>query len=45
MFNSNNPYKDVAFPKKLALDLINAGNNNQAILALESHLQKNMQDG
>lgn len=34
MFNPNNPYKDVAFPKKLALELINAGNNNQAILAL-----------
>jgi cytochrome c-type biogenesis protein CcmH/NrfG len=25
--------------------LINSGNNNQAILALEAHLQKNMQDG
>lgn len=35
----------VAFPKKLAFDLINSGNNNQAILALEAHLQKNMQDG
>ncbi len=34
MFNPNNPFKDVAFPKKLALELINAGNNNQAILAL-----------
>lgn len=34
LFDMNNPYKDVAFPKKLALDLINQGNNNQAILAL-----------
>ena len=41
----NNPYRDVAFPKKLAFELINVGNNNQAILALEAHLQKNMQDG
>jgi hypothetical protein len=38
MFNQNNPYRDVAFPKKLALDLINQGNNDQAILALEAHL-------
>jgi hypothetical protein len=40
MFDPNNPYKDVAFPKKMALDLINQGNNNQAILALEAHLQR-----
>lgn len=45
MFDPNNPFKDVAFPKQLALDLINQGNNNQAILALEAHLQKNMEDG
>lgn len=45
MFNPNNPYRDVAFPKNLALKFINEGNNNQAILALEAHLQKNMQDG
>jgi hypothetical protein len=34
MFNPNNPFRDVAFPKKLALDFINQGNNNQATLAL-----------
>jgi hypothetical protein len=34
MFNPNNPFRDVAFPKTLALDFINQGNNNQAILAL-----------
>lgn len=45
LFNPNNPYREVAFPKKLALDLINAGNNNEAVLALEAHLEKNMQDG
>ena len=45
LLNPNNPYREVAFPKKLALDLINAGNNNEAVLALEAHLEKNMQDG
>lgn len=45
MFDPNNPFKDVAFPKKLALDLINQGKNNEAILSLEAHLQKNMDDG
>lgn len=45
MFSPNNPYREVAFPKKMALDLINAGNNNEAVLALEAHLEKNMQDG
>ena len=28
----------------MALDLINQGNNDQAILALEAHLQKNLED-
>ena len=28
----------------MALDLINQGNNDQASLALEAHLQKNMED-
>lgn len=45
MFNPNNPFREAAFPKKLALDFINQGNNNQATLALQAHLQKNMQDG
>lgn len=44
-FNPNNPYLNAQFPKGVALDLINHGNNDQAILALEAHLQKNMQDG
>jgi peroxin-5 len=44
MFDPNNPYRDVAFPKKLALELINQGRNNQAILALEAHLQKRPED-
>jgi hypothetical protein len=34
MFNQNNPFKDAPFPKQLALDFINQGNNDQAILAL-----------
>jgi len=34
MFDPNNPYLEAPFPKKMALDLINQGNNNQAILAL-----------
>ena len=45
MFNPENPFKEVAFPKKLALELINQGKNNEAILALEAHLQKNIEDG
>lgn len=45
MFDPNNPYKEAPFPKQLALELINQGNNNQAILALEAHLQKNLEDG
>lgn len=45
MFNPENPFKEVAFPKKLALELINQGKNNEAILALEAHLQKNVEDG
>ena len=43
-FDPNNPYKEVPFPKQLALELINQGNNNQAILALEAHLQKQPTD-
>lgn len=42
IFEKNNPYLDVALPKGLALDLINSGKNNEAVLALEAHLQKNM---
>ena len=34
LFDKNNPYLDVAFPKKLALELVNDGRNNEAILAL-----------
>ena len=34
IFSPNNPYLDVALPKGLALDLINQGKNNEAILAL-----------
>lgn len=34
IFNPNNPYLNAEFPKKIALDLINQGNNDQAILAL-----------
>lgn len=45
IFEKNNPYLDVALPKGLALDLINSGKNNEAVLALEAHLQKNMEDG
>jgi hypothetical protein len=45
IFDKNNPYLDVALPKGLALDLINQGKNNEAVLALEAHLQKNMEDG
>ena len=45
IFDNNNPYLDVALPKGLALDLINQGKNNEAVLALEAHLQKNMEDG
>lgn len=33
-FNPDNPYLQVENPKAMALDLINQGNNNQAILAL-----------
>ena len=31
-------------PKFLALNFINSAKNNEAILALEAHLQKNMED-
>ena len=34
IFDKNNPFLDVALPKGLALDLINQGKNNEAILAL-----------
>ena len=44
-FNPENPYLNAEFPKQIALDHINKGNNNQAILALEAHLQKHMEDG
>ena len=45
VFSPDNPYLNAEFPKNVALDLINKGNNNQAILALEAHLQKNLEDG
>ena len=45
IFNSQNPYLNAQFPKQIALDLINKGNNNQAVLALEAHLQKHIEDG
>jgi hypothetical protein len=45
IFDKNNPYLDVALPKGLALDLINQGKNNEAVLAIEAHLQKNLEDG
>ena len=45
IFAKNNPFIDVALPKGLTLDLINQGKNNEAVLALEAHLQKNMEDG
>jgi peroxin-5 len=45
IFNPQNPYLNAEFPKEVALDLINKGNNDQAVLALEAHLQKHMEDG
>ncbi len=44
-FSPDNPYLQAENPKAMALDLINQGNNNQAILALEAHLQKQPVDG
>ena len=44
IFNPENPYLNAEFPKNIALEFINKGSNNQAILALEAHLQKHMED-
>jgi cytochrome c-type biogenesis protein CcmH/NrfG len=44
IWSENNPYQDVAMPLPLAMDFINKGRNNEAIMALEAHLQKNQDD-
>ena len=44
IWSDPNPYTDVALPLPLAMEFINKGNNNEAILALEAHLQKNEND-
>lgn len=43
-FATQNPYDNAENKKMLALELINKGLNNEAILALEAHLKQNQQD-
>lgn len=44
VFQKNNPYLEVPDKKSVALDFINRGLNNEAILALEAQVQKEPED-
>ncbi|KAM3135554.1 hypothetical protein pb186bvf_012410 [Paramecium bursaria] len=44
IFQKENPYLGSEFPLQQALQLVNSGQNVEAILALEAHIQQNAQD-